>query len=496
MKKARWWILLTLLALLLAGCDLLPWPPAEEDTPLEPITEAPIITEAPTDEAPPKKPLEEEPPTAEPERETPTEEMGIPDQPLSTDGPWWVFSTPQGLYALNPDGSGLTHFYQGPVNAPWARQILVSPDAAHLAYLVGEGYDAALRINQFPGLALVTQKPLLTFSSDPDMEAMRAVVEQPSLAFSPDGRFLAFMGSIDGPSSDLYLLSLNTFEVTQLTDGPSQAYQPVWSPDGQYIVHTGVRSFGTGAGLDMSGVWASRADNGDTSTLYDPSGSGSETILGWVDHGTFLVSSWDPVCGPHGVRAFNIETRQSAVLWEASFRAIAYDPTDQVALLTSNEGMCSPQAGVGTYLVPANGNAPLRILETTGPQVIWSETAGLFLLSGDFGAWAVAVDSTGQFIDLDLPQGAQVFPAVAPGSRDLAWKGEALWVGPLLGSIENPPREIFNEPVYTVAWTPDGQSVLFFADSGLYIAHQPDYAPIRIAEGLDNRSGYAAWVIP
>ncbi len=128
--------------------------------------------------------------------------------------------------------------------------------------------------------------------------------------------------------------------------------------------------------------------------------------------------------------------------------------------------------------------------------MIWSQNAGLFLVSGDFGSWSLAVDSKGQFIDLDMPIGAQVFPSVAPGSKELAWSGESLWIGPLLGSIENPPKEIFSEPVYNVTWTPDGQSVIFFADSGLYIAHQPGYRPILIDSSLDNRNGYSSWLFP
>jgi hypothetical protein len=246
----------------------------------------------------------------------------------------------------------------------------------------------------------------------------------------------------------------------------------------------------------MTGVWAAQVDNANIKSLYDPSGSGSEKIIGWVDNQTFVVHSWDMSCGANHLRTFNIETEESSVLWAESFRAIAFDPSNAVALLISNDGECAPAGGGGLYLVPTDGNAPLRIIEEMGPQVIWSQDAGLFLVSGDFGSWALAVDSKGQFIDLDIPSGAEVFPAVAPGSRDLAWPGEALWVGPLLGSIDNPPKEIFSEPVYTVTWTPDGQSVIFFADSGLYIAHKPDYAPILIDRGLDNRNGYAGWVFP
>ena len=151
---------------------------------------------------------------------------------------------------------------------------------------------------------------------------------------------------------------------------------------------------------------------------------------------------------------------------------------------------------MGLYIVPTNGSGAFRFLEFSYPQVLWSEDASLFFVSSDFGAGVIAVDSNGQFIDLDMPQGAKVFPAVAPGSRDLAWGGDALWVGLLLGSIDNPPVEIFSEPVYSVTWTPDGESVLFFSGSSLYIAHKPDVTPLLIGDGLDNQDGYSVWLIP
>jgi hypothetical protein len=443
-------------------------------------------------------------PTTETDDAGPDEIQKIPDKPLSDEGPWWVFSTTNGFFAINPDGSGLTQFYHGPIYSPHIYRILTAPRNGHIAYLTGNDlYNTTLRVNEFPGHTLIVEMPLTSDQSepgsdsmpgDPEVEAVRAMIHAPSMAFSPDGRYLAFMGAIEGPTSDLYLFSLENYETTRLTEGTSQAYQPVWSPDGKYIVHTGVRTFGTGAGYSMTGIWAAQTDVSGVVTLYDPSGSGSEEIIGWVDDQTFVVHSWDPVCGPNYLRTFNIETKESNEVWSESFRSVAFDPSNAVAVLSSNVEECSPEGGVGIYLVPTDGRAPLRILEDTGPQVMWSPGANLFLASTEYGI--LAIDSNGQFINLDSPPGADPFPAVAPVSKDLAWSGNSLWIGPLLGSIDHPPQEIFNEPVYTVAWDQNGQSVTFFADSGLYVAQQPDYKPLLVAEGLDNRNGYSGWVMP
>jgi len=495
MTNFRILLIIVVFGFIIIGCGLI-----SEDTPHDPVVVTdkitpdkvtiPVVKESPT------SPEVEVSQTTEPLPVVTEEDQQIHSGQLSDVGPWWTFSTGEGFYATNPDSSGLTQFSKGPVRPRNPHQILAAPTDGHLAYLTGEGADAVLNITKFPDLTGVLQKPLFSDQGEPEMEAVRAILEIQSIAFSPDGRFLAFMGAIDGPTSDLYLYSLDTTETTRLTDGPSQAYQPAWSPDGKYIVHTGVSTFGTGAGLNMVGIWAVRTDDLEVLTLFDPSGSGSERIIGWVDDHTFVVYSWDAVCGPKDLRTFNIESKKVSYLWSESFRAVAFDPSNAVAVLSSNGGDCSPAGGAGFYRVPADGSAPMRILDETGPLVIWSQDANLFLASGDFGSWFIAIDSNGQFIDLDKPLEASVFPAVAPGSRDLAWTGKSLWIGPLLGSIDNPPQEIFSEPVYTVTWTPDGQSVIFFADSGLYIAHKPDYAPVLIDVDLDNRNGYSGWVLP
>ena len=63
--------------------------------------------------------------------------QSVPDRPLSEEGPWWVFSTADGHYAINPDGSGLTQFYSEPINYPHLSQIRIAPSGGHIAYLTG-----------------------------------------------------------------------------------------------------------------------------------------------------------------------------------------------------------------------------------------------------------------------------------------------------------------------------------------------------------------------
>jgi len=113
--------------------------------------------------------------------------QNIPDGPLSEEGPWWVFSTADGHYAVNPDGSGLTQFYNEPINYPHSNQIHAAPSGGHIAYLTGNDvYNTTLRVNEFPWQTLVIEKPLTSDESepgpdsmpgDPEMEAVRAMLE-------------------------------------------------------------------------------------------------------------------------------------------------------------------------------------------------------------------------------------------------------------------------------------------------------------------------------
>ena len=55
--------------------------------------------------------------------------------------------------------------------------------------------------------------------------------------YSPNGRFLAFAASRDGPS-DIFILDLQTGELRNLTQSQTKDRQPSWSPDGTQIAFT------------------------------------------------------------------------------------------------------------------------------------------------------------------------------------------------------------------------------------------------------------------
>jgi hypothetical protein len=97
-----------------------------------------------------------------------------------------------------------------------------SPDGRYFAYAVFDQGDNALEIVESAnGNEWRKVKPL-----------PNAAINNP--AWSPDGRSIAFSGTVGG-ISDLYLYDLESSQVRKLTDDKYGDFMPDWSPDGRTI---------------------------------------------------------------------------------------------------------------------------------------------------------------------------------------------------------------------------------------------------------------------
>lgn len=170
-----------------------------------------------------------------------------------------------GLYIVQPDGSGL-QLLQSELDL--VSSLVWSPDGGRIAYLVGAGAVASLRVFDFDtqmattvSLLAVTSQAGRSASWSPDgrrlafteaagddrmigifdverdeaVDFRRVIGAEP--AWSPDGEELAFVRA--GGGSGLYVISADGDSTEEALMEPSGRLQaPLWSPDGKQIMVT------------------------------------------------------------------------------------------------------------------------------------------------------------------------------------------------------------------------------------------------------------------
>ncbi len=486
-------ILTLLLALLLPACGAMTQP-ASTSTPVS------IITPANVDLTP----------TLE-STSTPTQTATkLPAAGLSQEGPWLLLNTEQGLWAANPDGTGGTLFSTGPVLIPGKLQNAVSSIGGHIAFLTYSGTPDGyfnyhgLKINiltmpQFQSfLSIPLTSPETEPSADNPSDIIRAMVEYTSFAWSPEGKRLAYIGAREGPSTDLYEYPLDGGGAAlRLTDGPDQAYDPKWSPDGTWIVHTAAAGFGTGAGIVVTGFYAARADGGGVISLYDiPKYSGGEDAVGWLNNHTLVTRSWFITCGPSNLRLTDLSQEKSDVVFEGclSSAAVAEGHGSVLFAQSSETERFDTHPQPGMYILTEADPRPRLVSNADIQEIIWSAGSGNYLARTSSGT-LFEVSPTGDVRNLmdQIPQ----IPTVSPDGRHWAWAGSlmsntptGLWIGEYGREL----HQITSEDVTNTnfLWAPDGQSIYFVGSTGsLFRAQMPDWIPTILAENL--KAGGSGW---
>jgi Tol biopolymer transport system component len=286
-----------------------------------------------------------------------------------------------------------------------------------------------------------------------------------ALAWSPDGRRLAFAGQVEGPSSDVYVYDLDTGTIRRLTDGPGQVQSIAWSPDGRWILHTSASEVGAGA---PAGTYAAAAD-GSAMRELPP---GSHSARGWIAPATYLCS--DANNGPAGLsrlRSVDLDTGAERVLWDGTFVSFAVDPENSVLAVAGYETV-GARGAPALYLIDLAGGNRRKLAESVsrveflgagGRQFVYGAQDGdvpktmLIMADGsvagaDFGAGAVRVTASPD---------RRLLLAAGRELRVYAASGDLLRAIPLPGSAAR---------VDETVWRPDSSGFFFRLGAELYAA--------------------------
>ncbi len=398
----------------------------------------------------------------------------LSDRPLDTVGPWLAFITSAGLWAANADGTGLFKYANSPAgilyNSFSGPAFAVAAQGGNIAY-VSDRDNPSLELITLPSTQprlladLLAVNPCQGRGISPYCDLTYSVGD---LAWSPDGKYLAFTGAMDGQSSDLYVYSTVDGRITRLTSGPSQAIDPLWSPDGRYIVSFGAITLNAGlggsSGPTLDSVWAVRPDGSDLHQV-DTGSQSAPRILGWLDNQRYLQYYSELGLGIHDLELINIYNTQKSRITD-TFSQAAYNPSSGSLLVTisdcQNPTLCHSDRPPGDYLFSLRRSTDPQTIDlgiTYWEEVLSSPENGLIFIST--GAGVKAVDPQGKVTSLDYPDPFRPSqPCISPdGEQWMIRADNGFWIETLQGQPSK-----YNEPEVGAEclWAPDGSYFLTY----------------------------------
>lgn len=410
-----------------------------------------------------------------PDDNTPT-----PKSTLPSDGPWLVYPAPdgEGVHVYDVESGDILE-----ISLPEPLIMLdltqgLSPDGHTLivrAGLATNTDELALYKIDLPSTEVTPLTPLLSLSlqrlivneeDDRAFETLEAVTRPDGIAWSPDGRFLAFTAALDNDSSDLYVFDTERERIDRLNGLYSHSATPFWAPENNWLIFQELS-------YDDQGGWRSEVLSEisipgyvNHNTLYvPPANSQEEGLLGWVNAQS-LISYSQTVEVLSVLRQVNVETSEVSSIIGGSFVKAALDPESKaLAYLLSEVDASSKGSMAGVYL-RKSGRASADLLRGgVWEDLIW-EDGGMFVAAGSQGVFAFTPEEE----SVALPKESHL--ALSPnGNWMVAWgegnsaeRGARLYQSP--GG--NLLQELTNQWVDKVFWGPDSINIFIQAEGSLY----------------------------
>ncbi|MEJ2551835.1 MAG: hypothetical protein P8Z34_14265 [Anaerolineales bacterium] len=281
-----------------------------------------------------------------------------------------------------------------------------------------------------------------------------------SLEWSPDSRYLAFAGQMDGFSSDLYLFDTEDDSVTRLTSGPGQIQRISWSPDSKHIMHASANMFSvhtptTNHVVSVDGTNA-------ISFPYDV----GEFEGGWLNNDQYFVHEAANGPGEYDITLLDITEGTAQMIWPDSFSTTDYIARRNLLLVTTlpTESELEP----GVFLVNINNASYSRIATGIASGKALEHNDYLCAVSlVDDGTYLVTMDHETQKIS---EMSGRI--AVSPSDDLLAIYGSNYRDeknGLDIYSLQDQSTiTVFDRSVSKVIWSPEASCLFFVADDSLY----------------------------
>ncbi len=335
-----------------------------------------------------------------------------------------------------------------------------------------------------PLLSLRLQRQIVNQEGSRAAETLQALTREQNLAWSPDGRYLAFSAALDNDSSDLYVYDSLRQEIRRLNGLYTHNGRPFWSPGGNWLVSQEFDRLPEEGSWNAVNFTALRVPGyDDQNALYQPpEGSLGEVYLGWINAQSFLCYS-QTAEGPQKIRQVNLESLKTNLVFDSPFLQAAFDPETKLLALIQDQGVALSQGDpAGIYVIDPGTTRPRLIRAGDFNRLSWDQ-GGVFIAAGPRGVFAFPPDGASFFL------AEEAWASLSPSKNWMIAWGEETLVGARLYQppVSDPLQTIWESPVQEALWQPDSRGFFLLTEGALVQFAFPGLNPDPIATGLDEQ---------
>jgi len=189
-----------------------------------------------------------------------------------------------------------------------------------------------------------------------------------AVAWSPDGRYLAFAGQMEGLSSDLYLYDVTTKNIQRLSNDNEELQSILWSPDGKWILH------GSGLSIDLmaeDNIFVVAVDNSSVRDL------GNAWRSYWLNSHEILEYRFG--IERYQLRLVDVDTGKITEIWKGQFGSYEVDPTGNWITIYAISSAIYPEEELPGFVYGSTQLINLRSLERIQNPDPLTEPPGRFV---------------------------------------------------------------------------------------------------------------------
>lgn len=373
-----------------------------------------------------------------------------------------------------------------------------------LLAISGVGTVPTLFIYELPSMKVRERFPLI---KSPEIDCR---MKQPpnvcdmnrQIAWSPDGRYLAFSAVGESTATDLYVYDSTTRTTRQLTNNPAWIKSFWWSPDANLILFTEAEMVEYYSYACVTSVSVVSRESGQIREMYKPSElldtpdrlslACWQGLYEWVSNTKFLISDGGVRTmhdtGASNMRLIDANTGEIKLVFDDRIDRITMDEQKKVmAIYTSGWEKYT----MGNYLVPIARPTP-QLITTDEGSIKWDETLQLFVAYDDR---STCKDPPKTITSFDVSGNIRCMPPPTPQRRntpiadqqnlspDKQWRVSLNEASVTLEKISDKSSSVvLNAPGAQVIWCPSSTCFFLFARQVLYRVSVPDLAIQSIDE--------------